>query len=134
MFKYLKPIPLPSVKLKKTEINKILKVARSQISINGLTSSHKYKVVKDIIRMLKEQNIPIPEDIKNELTFAAKAFLKDVLQFRSSKSDQVIPNPKDIIEIDTPSKDPQSTNTFLSKQLSFNWDMRQIIKIAISDT
>lgn len=82
MFSCLKKIE-PKKRLKKREITKLIKLAESHASINGLTSSHKYSIVKKAVQDLKEQGIEPTEKLNQLLTLSAKAWLKDCIQYKN---------------------------------------------------
>ena len=66
-------------KLTKREVNRLVKLSIGEASIIGLTSSHKYSVVKKAIQKLKDQGIEPPEELKKILTLSAKAWLNDLI-------------------------------------------------------
>ena len=80
MFKYLKKIE-PKKVLKKREITKLIKLAEGTASIRGLTSSHKYSVVKQAIQQLKDQGIEPTPLLKQILKESANAWLKDCFDY-----------------------------------------------------
>ena len=82
MFRCLKKIESKK-KLKKREITKLIKLAESHASINVLTSSHKFSIVKKAIKDLKEQGIEPTEKLNQLLTLSAKSWLKDCIQYKN---------------------------------------------------
>lgn len=83
MFSCLKKIEHKK-RLRKREITKLIKIAESRASINGLTSGHKYSIVKKTIQSLKEQGIEPTIKLKELLKNSAKAWLKDCIEYKNS--------------------------------------------------
>jgi hypothetical protein len=81
MFSCLKKVEVKKA-LKKREINKLIKLAESQASINGLTSSHKYSIVKNAIQQLKEQGVEPTIKLKKALLSSSKAWLSDCIEYK----------------------------------------------------
>jgi len=48
---------------------------------NGLCSSSKYQILREAQTFATDNNIPFPEDSQDDLTQAAKEYLKDYIEF-----------------------------------------------------